>query len=243
MDRGLIDFPAEVDGQDALLCWHVGEERIAFWHSPDGRVRRPEAARVSAGAPPERRARRRGRGLPGAARGGDAGRGRSGARATPTWRRTPRPGRASWGRLLGALKMAILAGDGAEPIARQAARRDGGCRLAGVGVRAGAGAGGARRRAGRRRDARRGRRVRARRPCAGGARRRRPAGLRGCARRDRGRLRGPRPAPLRRRRSPTPRSSWSGWPSRAGSPCARPAPLVPAVERVRRIYCRPDLGL
>ena len=29
MDRGLIDFPAEVDGQDALLCWHVGEGRIA----------------------------------------------------------------------------------------------------------------------------------------------------------------------------------------------------------------------
>jgi hypothetical protein len=35
MDRGLIDFPAEVDGQDALLCWHVGEERIAYWHSPE----------------------------------------------------------------------------------------------------------------------------------------------------------------------------------------------------------------
>jgi len=35
MDRGLIDFPADVDGQDALLCWHVGEPRIAFWHSPD----------------------------------------------------------------------------------------------------------------------------------------------------------------------------------------------------------------
>jgi hypothetical protein len=34
VDRGLIDFPAEVDGQDALLCWHVGEERIAYWHSP-----------------------------------------------------------------------------------------------------------------------------------------------------------------------------------------------------------------
>ena len=34
MDRGLIDFPAEVDGQDALLCWHVGEPRIGFWHSP-----------------------------------------------------------------------------------------------------------------------------------------------------------------------------------------------------------------
>jgi hypothetical protein len=35
MDKGLIDFPAEVDGQDALLCWHVGEERIAYWHSPE----------------------------------------------------------------------------------------------------------------------------------------------------------------------------------------------------------------
>ena len=35
MDRGLIDFPAEVDGEDALLCWHVGEPRIAYWHSPD----------------------------------------------------------------------------------------------------------------------------------------------------------------------------------------------------------------
>jgi hypothetical protein len=35
MDRGLIDFPADVDGQDALLCWHVGEDRIAYWHSPE----------------------------------------------------------------------------------------------------------------------------------------------------------------------------------------------------------------
>jgi hypothetical protein len=34
VDRGLLDFPSEVDGQDALLCWHVGEPRIAFWHSP-----------------------------------------------------------------------------------------------------------------------------------------------------------------------------------------------------------------
>jgi hypothetical protein len=35
MDRGLLDFPATVEGQDALLCWHVGEGRIAFWHSPE----------------------------------------------------------------------------------------------------------------------------------------------------------------------------------------------------------------
>jgi hypothetical protein len=35
VDRGLLDFPSEVDGQDALLCWHVGEPRIAFWHTPE----------------------------------------------------------------------------------------------------------------------------------------------------------------------------------------------------------------
>ncbi len=35
MDRGLLDFPAEVEGQDALLCWQVGEPRIAFWHRPE----------------------------------------------------------------------------------------------------------------------------------------------------------------------------------------------------------------
>lgn len=33
--RGLLDFPALVDGVDALLCWEVGEERIAWWHRPE----------------------------------------------------------------------------------------------------------------------------------------------------------------------------------------------------------------
>jgi hypothetical protein len=33
-DTGLLDFPSRVDGEDALLCWRVGEERIAFWHRP-----------------------------------------------------------------------------------------------------------------------------------------------------------------------------------------------------------------
>ncbi len=32
-DRGLLDFPAEIDGQQALLCWQVGEQRIEFWHT------------------------------------------------------------------------------------------------------------------------------------------------------------------------------------------------------------------
>jgi hypothetical protein len=34
-DRGLLDFPARIEGEDALLCWEVGEERIAFWHTPE----------------------------------------------------------------------------------------------------------------------------------------------------------------------------------------------------------------
>ena len=33
VDRGLLDFPSEIDGHEALLCWMVGEERIGFWHS------------------------------------------------------------------------------------------------------------------------------------------------------------------------------------------------------------------
>jgi len=35
-DTGLIDFPAEIGGEPALLCWRVGEERIEFWHTLDG---------------------------------------------------------------------------------------------------------------------------------------------------------------------------------------------------------------
>ena len=35
VDRGLIDFPAIVEGQDALLCWQLGEPRIAYWHTPE----------------------------------------------------------------------------------------------------------------------------------------------------------------------------------------------------------------
>ena len=32
-DRGLVDFPAlRENGEEVLLCWHVGEDEIAFWH-------------------------------------------------------------------------------------------------------------------------------------------------------------------------------------------------------------------
>ena len=27
-----LDFPAGRDGEDVLLCWHVGEDAVEFWH-------------------------------------------------------------------------------------------------------------------------------------------------------------------------------------------------------------------
>ena len=32
---GLIDFPAERDGQSIFLCFRLGEDRIAFWHDTE----------------------------------------------------------------------------------------------------------------------------------------------------------------------------------------------------------------
>ena len=32
LDEGLLDFPAHRDGEDVLLCWKVGEPKVAFWH-------------------------------------------------------------------------------------------------------------------------------------------------------------------------------------------------------------------
>jgi hypothetical protein len=34
-DRGLVDFPALIDGEEVYLCWLVDEEdEIGFWHAP-----------------------------------------------------------------------------------------------------------------------------------------------------------------------------------------------------------------
>lgn len=34
IDRGLVDFPAILDGQEVLLCWRLGEPEVAFFHDP-----------------------------------------------------------------------------------------------------------------------------------------------------------------------------------------------------------------
>ena len=31
-DTGLIDFPAERDGEEVFLCWRLGEEGVGFYH-------------------------------------------------------------------------------------------------------------------------------------------------------------------------------------------------------------------
>ena len=31
-ETGLVDFPGEVEGRSAYLCWRLGEERVGFWH-------------------------------------------------------------------------------------------------------------------------------------------------------------------------------------------------------------------
>ncbi|HUX10536.1 MAG TPA: DUF2203 domain-containing protein [Terriglobia bacterium] len=32
IDEGLIDFPSLIEGEEAFLCWKLGEERIEYWH-------------------------------------------------------------------------------------------------------------------------------------------------------------------------------------------------------------------
>ena len=34
-ETGLVDFPAEREGERIYLCWRLGEDRIANWHPAD----------------------------------------------------------------------------------------------------------------------------------------------------------------------------------------------------------------
>jgi hypothetical protein len=32
IDRGLVDFPAMLEGHEVFLCWELGEDEVAHWH-------------------------------------------------------------------------------------------------------------------------------------------------------------------------------------------------------------------
>ncbi|MGH7662765.1 MAG: DUF2203 domain-containing protein [Gemmatimonadaceae bacterium] len=34
-ELGLVDFPGEIDGEPAFLCWRLGEPAVSFWHPRD----------------------------------------------------------------------------------------------------------------------------------------------------------------------------------------------------------------
>jgi hypothetical protein len=36
IDRGLVDFPALMDGREVYLCWELGEDDVAYWHDLEG---------------------------------------------------------------------------------------------------------------------------------------------------------------------------------------------------------------
>jgi hypothetical protein len=33
LDEGLVDFPALRSDEEVLLCWRLGEDEVAFWHT------------------------------------------------------------------------------------------------------------------------------------------------------------------------------------------------------------------
>ncbi|MBI5773801.1 MAG: DUF2203 domain-containing protein [Verrucomicrobia bacterium] len=35
LERGLVDFPALIGGNEVFLCWETGEDKIEFWHDLD----------------------------------------------------------------------------------------------------------------------------------------------------------------------------------------------------------------
>jgi hypothetical protein len=33
-ERGVVDFPAEIDGREGFLCWRADEDAVSHWHPP-----------------------------------------------------------------------------------------------------------------------------------------------------------------------------------------------------------------
>ncbi len=55
LDMGLLDFPCVVEGEVILLCWKLGEERIAHWHGLEEgyKGRKPVTDKIAGAKPPE----------------------------------------------------------------------------------------------------------------------------------------------------------------------------------------------
>ena len=53
VETGLVDFPGKRGAEDILLCWKLGEKKVAYWHSLEGGYasRRPIDEKISTGAP------------------------------------------------------------------------------------------------------------------------------------------------------------------------------------------------
>ena len=53
IDEGLVDFPSMIEGQEAYLCWKLGERRIEYWHGlEEGFAGRKRIGGGSSEAPP-----------------------------------------------------------------------------------------------------------------------------------------------------------------------------------------------
>jgi hypothetical protein len=54
LDNGLIDFPAQLNGEEVYWCWRLGEDHIRFWHRQDEGFagRKPIDPRDSGSGPP-----------------------------------------------------------------------------------------------------------------------------------------------------------------------------------------------
>ncbi len=53
LEEGLVDFPSVVEGQEAFLCWKLGEKRIEYWHGlEEGFAGRKRLDSGPSGGPP-----------------------------------------------------------------------------------------------------------------------------------------------------------------------------------------------